>query len=110
MGQERSGQTQINRLENLLCLSLGHHEEFGHGLFVLEPVGDPLAGLDLNGQLSEYEVRFSWVPQYWSRLPVPADDEIQHDFENDHGADRDGAREGDDQGDEELVVLQGEGD
>ncbi|RPB17876.1 hypothetical protein L211DRAFT_854689, partial [Terfezia boudieri ATCC MYA-4762] len=109
-GQDRSGQTQINRLENLVCLSPNQHQEFGHGLFVLEPVGDPLAGLDPNGQLSEYEVRFSWVPQYRSRLPVPGDDEIQNDFENDHGADRDGAGEGDDQGDEELVVLQVEGD
>ncbi|KAF8434466.1 hypothetical protein BGX38DRAFT_1145892 [Terfezia claveryi] len=61
-------QTQINRLENLLCLFSSHREEYGHGLFVLEPVGDLLAGLDPNGQL------------------IPGDDERQ---------DRDDAEEGD---------------
>ncbi|KAF8417676.1 hypothetical protein BGX38DRAFT_1264084 [Terfezia claveryi] len=40
-GQERSEQTQINRLENLLCLNWGHYQESGYGFFVLEPVGDP---------------------------------------------------------------------
>ncbi|RPB19111.1 hypothetical protein L211DRAFT_853514 [Terfezia boudieri ATCC MYA-4762] len=96
VGQGRSGQTHINRLENLLCLSATYHQWFGHGLFVLEPIGDPLAGLDPNGQLSEYEVRFSWVPQYRSRLP-----------EDGHEADRDDAGEGDDY---EEHRFQGEGD
>ncbi|RPB18269.1 hypothetical protein L211DRAFT_854280 [Terfezia boudieri ATCC MYA-4762] len=93
--------------ENLLCLNRGYHDDFGHGFFVLEPAGDPLAGLDPNGRLSEYEVRFSWVPQYQSRLPVPGDDESQHDLEDDHEAHRDDAGEGDDH---EDYQLQGEGD
>ncbi|RPB19113.1 hypothetical protein L211DRAFT_843017 [Terfezia boudieri ATCC MYA-4762] len=103
-GQEGYGHTQVNRLENLLCLNRGYHEDFGHGFFVLEPAGDPLAGLDPNGRLSEYEVRFSWVPQYRSRLPVPGDDESQHVLEDDHEAHRDDA------GEDEYYQLQGEGD
>jgi len=67
--QGRSVHTQINRLENLLCLDANNHQEFGHGYFVLEPVGDPLAGLDPNGVLSRYDVRFSRLTQYRSGLP-----------------------------------------
>jgi len=63
-GQGRSVHTQINRLENLVCLNPAYHQEFGNGYFVLEPVGDALAGLDPNGLLSRYDVRFSWLPQY----------------------------------------------
>jgi len=65
-GQGRSGHTQVNRLENLICLSATHHYQFGRGYFVLEPVGDPLAGLQPNGQLARYDVKFSWLPQYRS--------------------------------------------
>jgi len=68
-GQGRSVHTQTNRLENLLCLDANNHQGFGHGYFVLEPVGDPLAYLDPNGVLSRYDVRFSFVPQYRSGLP-----------------------------------------
>ena len=68
-GRRRSVHTHINRLENLLCLDGLNHPAFGHGYFVLEPVGDPLAGLDRNGVLSRYDVRFSLVPQYRSGLP-----------------------------------------
>ncbi|RPB20269.1 hypothetical protein L211DRAFT_841950 [Terfezia boudieri ATCC MYA-4762] len=57
------GRTRINRLENLICLSPDNHNRFGRGLFVLEPVGDPLAGLGDDGQLWSYEVKFSWLPQ-----------------------------------------------
>lgn len=67
-GQGRSVHTQINRLENLVCLNPAYHQEFGHGYFVLEPVGDPLAGLGPNGLLSQYDVRFSWLPQHRSGL------------------------------------------
>ncbi|KAF8457405.1 hypothetical protein BGX38DRAFT_1157978 [Terfezia claveryi] len=56
-------ETRINRLENLICLSPDNHNRFGRGLFVLEPVGDPLAGLGDDGQLWSYEVKFSWFPQ-----------------------------------------------
>ncbi|KAF8432164.1 hypothetical protein BGX38DRAFT_263305 [Terfezia claveryi] len=62
------GRTRINRLENLLCLSETEHVWFGHGWFVLEPVGDPLATLlGGEGTLRSYDVRFSWVPQYRAR-------------------------------------------
>lgn len=63
MAMDPSGRTRINRLENLLCLNAEAHLLFGGGLFVLEPVGDPLASL--NGpedQLWSYNVMFSWVP------------------------------------------------
>jgi len=63
LSTDARGQTRINRLENLICLSPDNHDRFGHGSFVLEPVGDPLAGLRDDGQLWSYEVRFSWVPE-----------------------------------------------
>jgi len=55
--------TRINRLENLVCLSPDNHGRFGRGLYVLEPVGDPLASLGDHRKLWSYEVRLSWVPQ-----------------------------------------------
>ena len=59
------GRNNINRLENLLCLSANCHELFGHGIFVLEPLGDPLERLtDETQTLNEYDVRFSWVAQH----------------------------------------------
>lgn len=55
-----SGQTPINRLKILMWLGRTHHHEFGHGYFVLEPVGDPLASLiGPDSQLRSYDVRFS---------------------------------------------------
>jgi len=60
---DTAGRTRINRLENLVCLSLSNHDMFGSGYFVLEPVGDPLASLGDYGQLWSYEMKFSWVPQ-----------------------------------------------
>ncbi|RPB27282.1 hypothetical protein L211DRAFT_846109 [Terfezia boudieri ATCC MYA-4762] len=56
-------------------------------MFVLEPVGDPLAGLDPNGQL------------------IPGDYESQHDLEDDHEADRDDAGEGDDYEEHQLLTT-----
>ncbi|KAF8432374.1 hypothetical protein BGX38DRAFT_1276775 [Terfezia claveryi] len=67
------GRTRINRLENLICLSPSNHTMFGYGLFVLEPVGDPLASLGDNGELWSYEVKFSWVPQNQPRRVNGAD-------------------------------------
>ena len=57
-----AGTTRINRLENLICLQPGYHVYFRRGLFVLEPVGDPLSALTLEQGLWTYEVTFNWVP------------------------------------------------
>ncbi|RPB22947.1 hypothetical protein L211DRAFT_850354 [Terfezia boudieri ATCC MYA-4762] len=53
---------QINLVENLLCLAQDAHYYFGSGYFVLEPVGNPLAGIQRSTDvLSSYDVRFSWL-------------------------------------------------
>ncbi|KAF8424388.1 hypothetical protein EV426DRAFT_665981 [Tirmania nivea] len=58
------GESQINRVENLLCLAPGIHHLFGSGIFVLEPVGDPLSTLRDNREvLTSYQVRFSWLTE-----------------------------------------------
>ncbi|RPB22960.1 hypothetical protein L211DRAFT_869119 [Terfezia boudieri ATCC MYA-4762] len=62
--QGHSSRNPINRVENLLCLSPNAHQCFGLGHFVLEPVGDPLAGIQIpTDVLSSYEVRFSWISE-----------------------------------------------
>ncbi|KAF8449986.1 hypothetical protein BGX38DRAFT_521621 [Terfezia claveryi] len=49
---------QINRVENY-C-----HQYFGSEHFVLEPVGDPLARIQLSTDvLSSYAIRFSWLTE-----------------------------------------------
>ncbi|KAF8475485.1 hypothetical protein BDZ91DRAFT_182647 [Kalaharituber pfeilii] len=54
--------THINRLENLICLGMLEHHYWRRGLFVLEPVGDPLAALPTpTSPLVEYSVRVSWL-------------------------------------------------
>jgi len=61
---------QINRLENLLSLCPTVHHHFGEGTFVLEPVGDPLAGIrSRTDVLPSYQVRFSWVTE---NRPIPS--------------------------------------
>ena len=68
------GRNNINRLENLLTLSANCHELFGHGIFVPEPLGDPLERLtDETHTLNEYDVRFSWVAQHRApRIVLPS--------------------------------------
>ncbi|KAF8451656.1 hypothetical protein BGX38DRAFT_475018 [Terfezia claveryi] len=46
----------------MLCLAQDAQYYFGSGYFVLEPVADPLAGIQTSiGDLSSYDVQFSWV-------------------------------------------------
>jgi len=129
-GQGRSGHTQVNRLENLICLSATHHYQFGRGYFALEPVGDPLSGLEPNGQLARYDVKFSWLPQYRSAhageccfhndlvsilikqgVAVPGENESENGSEGDGdegGEDIEG--ESDSYGEEALVGLESQGE
>ncbi|RPB22436.1 hypothetical protein L211DRAFT_338628 [Terfezia boudieri ATCC MYA-4762] len=46
----------------LVCLDPANHTKFGRGLFVLEPVGDPLACLGDHGQLWSYESKIFLGP------------------------------------------------
>ncbi|KAF8451658.1 hypothetical protein BGX38DRAFT_1259470 [Terfezia claveryi] len=60
--QGHGSRNQIDRAENLICLSPDAHYYFGSGYIVLEPVGEPLAGIQSSTDvLSSYDVRFSWV-------------------------------------------------
>ncbi|KAF8451657.1 hypothetical protein BGX38DRAFT_1259469 [Terfezia claveryi] len=60
--QGHGSRNQIDRVENLICLSPDAHYYFGSGYIVLEPVEDPLAGIQSSTDvLSSYDVRFSWV-------------------------------------------------
>ncbi|KAF8451392.1 hypothetical protein BGX38DRAFT_1269400 [Terfezia claveryi] len=106
--REPYGSTDGDQPYHTICNSSAAASGVWPWIFHLGAPEDPLADLDPNGQLSEYEVRFMWVPQYRSRLPVPGDNENQHGLEDhDHEADGDDVGE---ENDEELFVLQSEGD
>ncbi|RPB22939.1 hypothetical protein L211DRAFT_884254, partial [Terfezia boudieri ATCC MYA-4762] len=71
---------EINRVENLLCLAPDAHYYFGSGYILLEPVGDPLAGIQRSTDvLSSYDVRFSWLTGNRPGAGVRGGSDLQED-------------------------------